>query len=146
VRGDFLLLHERGKQSVIVMNELRLRVAFLSLLLLNISAFNYSCGLSLYSCRFVELEVSHSSTCQAVASCGDSILLLYVFSSVVDEKVCCISVYLSSFVWSTKFIMLLLPDSMFLGFKFQHPIFICEGALVRKCLSSAVDAKASVFN
>jgi hypothetical protein len=38
VRGDLLLLHECGKQRVIVMNELRLRVAFLSLLLLNITA------------------------------------------------------------------------------------------------------------
>ncbi len=32
-------------------------------------------------------------------------------------------------VFRTKSIMLLLPDSMFLGFKFQHPIFTCEGAL-----------------
>jgi hypothetical protein len=38
VRGDSLLLHECGKQRVIVMNEPRLRVAFLYLLLQNITA------------------------------------------------------------------------------------------------------------
>ena len=31
LRGGLLLLHERGKQGAIVMNEVRLRVTFLSL-------------------------------------------------------------------------------------------------------------------